>query len=685
MDRSDVPLGPTLRDDAPALLAEGPLSAFRWSDDEGWTVLECTPNVTGTFGWTPEELIGRAGADFVHSDDLESLASNWERRPGGGQWFVQRYRVRCRDERWRWVEEHTRYGAKAFDGVGLLRDVDAEVRAAAAAALANERLERLLDRSPLPMLVREDGHISRINRAMRTWYGGDDVDESALLQALDASSIGDAMRTFEAEGSGASTTVEVSTLTGLNRMAQLEVSLFEQAGRRLTQGVLIDVTEARAAEERLHHLASHDPLTGLANRSQLEVRLREAIARASGSGRRVAVSFIDLDRFKVINDSLGHEVGDDVLRVVADRLRAAAREGDVIARPGGDEFVVVAADIRNRPEAIAMARRLIAIFDDPMRVAGHRLHVHGSVGVSLFPDDGDDASVLMRGADAAMYRAKKRVGSSFEMFARSDSENATSDMALELLLHECAELDAWEVFFQPIVNLREGRWVAAEALVRVPDGAGGYVDTAEAIAMAETTGVISALGRSVMRAACDAADRWSRAHLGLERVTVNVSSLEIVSSAWATAFEQDVCSRPPGSIPLEFELKESALVRAVSPITEAIAQLGDVGIQLAIDDVGAGHTSLVSLRALPVQRIKLDLRQLRASVSVDDATALARAVVALGRALDLTVVAEGIETVDDARLATELGCTEAQGYFFARPMRPGVLVRRLSSPPPIVQ
>jgi diguanylate cyclase (GGDEF)-like protein len=426
------------------------------------------------------------------------------------------------------------------------------------------------------------------------------------------------------------------------------------------------------AQEELAHQASHDPLTGLANRVLFIEQLRQALARAARHGSSVAVLFLDLDRFKVINDSLGHEAGDRVLVCMAERLRSALRPGDVGSRFGGDEFVVLCEDVAGDQEAVGIADRLSRIIAQPVEVDSAELVVTTSIGIALSRESNDRPEALIRDADAAVYRAKERGRARYEFFDHDMRVRAVRRLSTENQLRRAMARGDLSVYYQPLVRVPDGGVEAVEALVRWNHPQEGLVGPAEFIPVAEETGLIAPLGEWVLGEACRQLARWRTAdasHPEL-KVTVNVSAGQLARKDFEDAVA-DVLSEtgvPPSSLSLE--ITESLLMEA-SPFTQGILRrLRGLGLGLTIDDFGTGYSSLTYLKRFHVDALKVDRSFVDGLGRDEGDSAIVAAVVSLAHALRLSVVAEGVETLDQLRQLKLLGCDLAQGYHFAPALPP---------------
>ncbi|TAN51941.1 MAG: EAL domain-containing protein, partial [Rhodospirillales bacterium] len=432
--------------------------------------------------------------------------------------------------------------------------------------------------------------------------------------------------------------------------------------------VFNDVTELRQKDEHIKHQAYHDALTGLPNRLLLQDRLDHALDVARRDRSHLAVLFLDLDRFKTINDSLGHDVGDLLLQAVAERLKACVRRSDTLARLGGDEFMLVLADFASTAEVAHLAEKVIRELVAPLTLEGHELHVTTSVGIALFPEDGLDAKELMKNADTAMYQAKAAGRNAFRFFDASMNSRALDRLDLEASLRRAIERNEFKLYFQPKVLLESGKLVGAEALIRWESPERGMVSPADFIPLAEETGLIVPIGEWVMNEACRLAAAWRRDGLLSGHIAVNLSArqfqdlhlMERIDGILATT------GADPGQI--EIELTESIVMSNPAEAIEILNDFREKGFSVAVDDFGTGYSSLSYLKRLPITALKIDRSFVKDLPGDADDAAIARTILDLARSLGLKTVAEGIETEEQANYLREQGCLLAQGYLFGRPM-----------------
>jgi diguanylate cyclase len=438
-----------------------------------------------------------------------------------------------------------------------------------------------------------------------------------------------------------------------------------------------DHVRAQVQAEAAQALALTDLLTGLPNRATLERELQAALAQAKASGRMLALLFIDLDRFKVINDTLGHEAGDQVLEQVAQRLRQHCRDGDLVARISGDEFILMVRDLSDPQFVTLLAHRLLAALVMPFHVQGQKLSISASIGSSLYPDDADSADALLRHADSAMYKVKKSGKNGFQRFEAGSDLATEKGRNLEKDFKSALQTRQFSLHYQPIFDLRTGGIVKLEALVRWRHPEYGDISPAEFIPVAEDSGFISQLGGWILDEACRQVKAWQRHGQGAYKVAVNVSPLQFISPGFFDSVLHALSKHALPPETLELELTESVVMHGITQVETTLRRLRRLGISIAIDDFGTGYSSLAYLRELPIDVIKIDRSFIRdLSMSRGEphfALALVQAILSLAAHLDLAIVAEGVETEAQRDLLRALGCHAAQGYFFSKPLPPEAL------------
>jgi diguanylate cyclase (GGDEF)-like protein/PAS domain S-box-containing protein len=447
------------------------------------------------------------------------------------------------------------------------------------------------------------------------------------------------------------------------------------------RGVGRDVTQAALAEQKVHELARYDSLTGLPNRSMFLGELERTIARARRAGSGFALCFIDLDRFKSINDSLGHGAGDELLQVMARRLRAALRESDLVARLGGDEFVVVLEGDAGGADLTRLGHKMLAAIAEPLTLHGCSVLVTGSIGIGRYPGDGDSAATLLKHADAAMYLAKDRGKNNVQFYTAELADQAARQFALESELRLALVRRELVLHFQPKVDIASGRMRSVEALVRWLHPQRGLVPPGEFIPLAEERGLIVAVGRWVIQAACRQMRDWREAGLVPPPVAVNLSPRQFASDSLIDDMVDALTLYGVPPTDFEVELTEGVLMADPDRANDVLQRLFAMGVRISIDDFGTGYSSLSYLKRFPAQTVKIDRSFIRGLPADRDDTAITQAVIAMAHSLGLGVVAEGVESQEQLALLRQLGCDEAQGYLLGRPMPADELARRLEPSP----
>ena len=448
-------------------------------------------------------------------------------------------------------------------------------------------------------------------------------------------------------------------------------------------GVFADISSLKQAQDRLDYQAHHDPLTGLPNRMLFESRLDNALNDARTDHQRGAVLFLDLDRFKHINDSLGHPVGDQLLKSIALRLREQLRDIDTVARLGGDEFIVLLPGLHQPRDAERVATKLLTCFHAPFQVDGHEFFISASIGISLFPEDGSDVATLVKNADAAMYSSKAKGRNRIEFYTRNLTFQATERMTLELELRRAVERDELSLHYQPKLCLRTGTLVGAEALIRWRHPVFGEIPPDRFIPLAEENGMILQLGDWVLQEACRQMRTWQDQHAPFGPLSVNLSGSQLRQAQLGERIAAILATFGLGADKLQLEITESFIMTQAEEALLILHELKELGLQLAIDDFGTGYSSLSYLKRLPLDILKIDKSFVRGLPSDPDDAAITRAIIALGRSLQMTVIAEGVETKAQEIFLTSEGCEQIQGYVISRPLSAESFAANFLGPLPI--
>ena len=448
---------------------------------------------------------------------------------------------------------------------------------------------------------------------------------------------------------------------------------------QVTGAVMVfhDVSTTRALSSKMIHLAQHDSLTDLPNRTLFSARLTEAIAAAHRYRRKLAVLYLDLDRFKYVNDSLGHAMADRVLQSVASRLLASVRASDTVSRQGGDEFVILLSEVAGAQDGAVSAEKILQAVRTLHRIDQHDLHLTASIGIATYPADGTEAEALMKNADFAMYHAKDSGRNTYQFFKSDMNVCALERQSLEVDLRRALENREFELHYQPKVNLETGAITAVEALIRWRHPQRGLVPPAQFIPVAEACGVIVPIGRWVLGEACRQSRAWRDAGLAPIRIAINVSPLELRDRDFVATVRATLQKTSLEPCCLELELTETFLMQDTTVTAAVLEALKDLGVTLALDDFGTGYSSLSRLQRFPIDTLKIDQSFVRDLTSHADAAGIVSAVIGMGNSLHMRVVAEGVETREQLTFLQQRGCPEGQGYYFSRPVIAAQLPRLL--------
>jgi diguanylate cyclase (GGDEF)-like protein/PAS domain S-box-containing protein len=659
---------------------------FRGQGDIEWRFEYLSGGCRLLTGYASEDLLRNDRQSFdslIHVDDRFRVREKRAVAIAQGQSYEIEYRLHCADGLMVWVSERgarrtgsQQQGPPQVEGVIL--DITARKLADLAASESERRYRGLFDHAIEGIFrTTADGHYLAANPALARIYGFESTED--LIHSLrdirrqlyvEPQRREEFMQLIRARGSVTGFESEVYRRDGSTIWISENARAVTDAEGNLLyyEGTVEDVTDRRLYEAKLERQANYDSLTGLANRTLFQDRLEQAILTAERSGGALAVIFMDLDRFKFINDSLGHAIGDELLCTVAERLRACVRECDTVARLGGDEFVVLVNGHSGAQSVKTMVDQLIAAIDAPWEIEHGRFNITCSVGVALHPTDGATAALLLKHADSAMYRAKELGRSGCQFFTAELNERLNEKLALQRGLSQALERQQFELHYQPRVDLRTGRIIGAEALLRWNLPGQGYLPPDRFIPIAEETGLILPIGRWVLEQACQQNLAWQRRGLPPIAISVNVSAVQFqqedfVRTVAATLVETKLAARQ-----LELELTESVVMHGAAQLLDTLRELKTLGLSLSIDDFGTGYSSLSYLKRFAVDRLKIDRSFVTDLREGTDDAAIVRTIIALGHNLGLLVLAEGVETPEQASFLRENGCDEAQGYWYSRPV-----------------
>ncbi|MFZ5558531.1 MAG: bifunctional diguanylate cyclase/phosphodiesterase [Pseudomonadota bacterium] len=649
---------------------------------DGTTVYE-SPSAERLLGYGPGGLVGRNPFTIIHPKDVERAREAFQRlvsSPNAEMSMELRYRKA--DGSWIYLET---VGANRLDYPGIhgivltFRDVTERKHAEAALKASEQRYMLAMEGASDGMweihTASKELYVSPRLLAM-LGYAGDALPDAAAWEALihpeDAE---DYRREVAAHLKGTTDHLECEyRLRAANGeylwVFSRGIAARDRYGKPLRlAGSIVDITERKRAEARIEHLATRDALTGLPNRLLLNDRLAQYIHSSRRTGQSFAVLFIDLDRFKTINDSLGHDVGDELLREVAARLEACVRKDDTLARLGGDEFVVALHGVRNASDTAQVAQKVLKRLREPYVLPSRTLSSSCSVGIAIFPHDGEDIATLMKNADTAMYHAKDRGRNNYQFFSADMTAKALERLTVEHDLRRAIEHGEFTLHFQPQVGVHSGEVEGAEALVRWQHPERGLISPHRFIGIAEETGLIAPLGEWVLQAACRQAQAWHDAGYPRLKMAVNLSAGQFLKHGELVRSLNRILGDTgldPGF--LELEITESLLFSNVEEHVATLQKLGKIGTPLSVDDFGTGYSSLSYLKRLPIDVLKIDRTFVRDLESDPDDAAIVSAIMALARTLKLKVVAEGVETLGQLDALRRLDCDWYQGFLFSKPL-----------------
>ena len=659
------------------------------------TVIESIPSAVSLFN--KEQTLALHNAEFARLLDLpaallepgpvtlEALfrfnAERGEYGPGDPEAIVRALLIRAENAEAHQFER-TRPNGKTLDVRGVpLNDgsfvtIYTDISERRASAEREQLAEKVFTHNPAGIIFTDEAHrILSINPAttLMTGYEAFELLGHTVfaLVNLDRDETPDSFQHKIAQRGAWSGELEITQKNGIDFSAGIRVSQVDDPHSGLPAHyiwILADITERKQAEERMRHIAQHDALTGLPNRLALLMRLGQLLPEARRHEWKIAIMFLDLDRFKIINDTLGHQVGDELLREVACRLSSVIRETDFVARLGGDEFVVILPGINSPADAALVSTKIIAALSAPIEAEGHELHTSPSIGISIFPDDGPDGDTILKHADTAMYHAKASGRNNYQFYAAEMNKASAERLDIERKLRHAISRNELSLCFQPQMKADGSHPTGVEALVRWHHPTDGMISPVRFIPVAEETGIIVEIGEWVLINACRELKNWIKAGLKPLRIAVNVSARQLR--------RRDFCETVAGALAdsglpaelLEIEITESSVMENPEEAIEILERLGRMGVTLAIDDFGTGYSSLAYLKLFPIDHLKIDRSFVRDIEHDLNDRAIAFGTIALAHSLGLNVIAEGVETEDQLELLRANGCDEVQGYFFSKPL-----------------
>lgn len=638
-----------------------------------------------------ERTLGTNWSMAIHPEDRERVLAEWRIAARNQEPFQTEYRFQQEDHSVVWTRVYSasmREGNTSLGLVQTVEDISERKQTEFALHAAQESLFEEKERAQVTLnsigdavltsdLLGNVSYLNQVAEAMTGWSREGalgrplaevfklidgttrEISPNPAQQAVnDDEIVGLASNSVLIRRDGSEVAIEDSTAPIHNRDGQV------------TGAVLVfhDVSESRAMALRMAHQAHHDFLTGLPNRMLLTERLAQAIGHANRHKKQVALLFLDLDHFKHVNDSLGHAIGDQLLRLVADNLVASVRTTDTVCRQGGDEFVILLAEIEEPQDAAQVAEKLLAAFAAPHLIDGHELHVGLSIGISLYPEDGDNVESVMQNADTAMFHAKANGRNCYQFFRAEMNTNAIHRMEVENSLRRALRQNEFVLHYQPQIDLASGEMTGAEALIRWQEPELGLLQPAEFVPIAKECGLIVPIGRWVLREACRQVQAWITEGRRVVRVAVNISAIEFKHKDFLPSLAEIL--RESGVAPnyLELELGEGSLMQDVAASATLLAALKSMGVRLAIDNFGTGYSSLSYLKRFPIDTLKIDQSFVR-DIAVDtDGASIVSAVIGMGKNLNQQVIAEGVETRLQLDFLRQQQCDEVQGFLLGPPL-----------------
>lgn len=671
--------------------------AYRCLMDAAWNMIFVSQGCQALTGYRPDQLLDESGVSWesiTHPEDRDRVRALIIAAVNQGRRFALEYRILTREGTTKWVLER---GAGVPDEQGepviegFIADVTEQHALLDAREQAERRYREIFEHASEGIFqTSPDGRYLAANPALARLYGY--ASPQDLIEGLQ-----DIRRQLYVVNGQRERFQRL--MAQHDQVLNFESEVYRKDGSRIwisenahavrdAQGKLLyyegtvqDISERKSYQEQLERQANHDALTGLPNRNLLNDRIEQGIARAARLGYHLVVVFIDLDNFKFVNDSLGHDAGDELLKDMALRLSRCVRNSDTVARLGGDEFVLLLNDHYHSNTVISVLHRVLEEVSRPMLLRGREFQVSTSMGVALYPRDGETSATLLKNADAAMYAAKDRGRNSFQFFTRELNREAEERLNLESALRQAIEQDALEVHYQPKFDRRRNV-VGLEALVRWNHPDYGPIRPDRFIPIAEETGLIVPLTQAVMRAAIAAAVAWNRMRPSPLNMAVNLSP-KLFQSGDVVAQLAELLAQAglPAGL-LELEVTESVFIGDSDRAVQTLNRLKELGVRLAMDDFGTGYSSLSYLRRLPLDIIKIDRSLVTGLEHEDDAAMIARAVISLGQSLRKTIVAEGVENQAQFDFLRFQGCDEFQGYLLSRPLPAAEVTRLLQAAPP---
>jgi diguanylate cyclase (GGDEF)-like protein/PAS domain S-box-containing protein len=653
--------------------------------DAKWTLLFVGGNCHKLIGFDEQALLTDSAVNFesiTHVEDRGWVRNKIEESIRSGRPYHFEYRIVHADGTIRWLSER---GCPLYDEKGEIEAVEGvmhditQLKMSELAALeAKERYRSIFENAVEGIYqTSPEGHYLNFNPALAQIYGYDSVQELAR-------EISDIQKQLYVDQDKRDEFIALMTAHGhiKNFEAQVyckhgEIIWISENAREVRdaqgklmfyEGTVEDITERRNYQQQIEYQATHDALTGLPNRTLLSDRLQQYIGIADRYDSKVAIAFIDLDQFKIINDSMGHHAGDELLKTMADRLSGCVRESDTVVRLGGDEFVLLLTGLNKIEDISESMQRVMVAVANPCHIEERDFIVSCSIGISIYPDDGRDTSTLLKFADSAMYKSKQSGRNTFQFYTEELNKLLMERVDMEYRMRLALKNEEFLLHYQPKLDFATGKICGAEALIRWQPPGQSMISPASFIPIAEETGLIEDIGRWVLRAACRQAVKLKELYGIALPIAVNVSPRQFRQSGLVQSVREVLAETSLDPSCLELEITESSLVHDTGSFIKTLHELKSLGVKLAIDDFGTGYSSMAYLKDFPVDRLKIDQVFVSHLETEPSNIAILKAIIALGHSLGMKVIAEGVETAYQQAFLHGIGCDELQGYFFSKPL-----------------
>ena len=660
-------------------------SDWVWTVDQEGRYTYSNPKVWNILGYKPKEIIGKTPFDLMPPEEVSEIADIFSGYVAAHEPFSGLVNINLHKDGRQVVLETS--AEPVFDGGGIFigylgidRDITKRIQAEEALRESEIKFRTLFESASDAIFLMDQNVFIDCNQKALEMFGGTrgqiigqtPYRFSPEVQPDGRNSLEIAQEKIEAAMRGQPQFGEWKHCRYDGTLFDAEVSLnvVRAAGKNYLQATVHDITERKSAEEKIQYLATHDSLTDLPNRLMFSQLLNHAIQAAQRYKRQLAVFFIDLDRFKIINDTLGHEAGDKLLQEVATRLRQSLRAVDVIARLGGDEFVILIEEIKDLEQVATVARNVLSTVIKPMAIMDQECRVTASIGISIYPKAGMDEQSLMKNADIAMYFAKAEGKNNYQFYSKDIKAQSIERFSVETNLREALQRNELFLHYQAKLDFRTGAITGVEALLRWQNPSLGSVSPLQLIPVAEETGLIIPIGRWVMKTACAQNVAWQNQGLPPVCMAVNLSLRQLTDGGLLEDIRTALDESGMEPNLLELEITESMVMHNPKRMVKVLSKIKDLGVRLAIDDFGTGYSSLSQLKHFPVDTLKVDRSFIRNIPDNAEDKAITEAIIAMGKTLRLTVVAEGVETQEQMDFLQEHSCDEMQGFYFSKPVVP---------------